>query len=71
MKARIALAVVAALAATPAAAQCKLGIVAELPVTMAGREPLVDARINGADTRFIADSGAFYSLITPASAARP
>ena len=30
---------------------------------------MVTAKINGADTTFVADSGAFYSMITPAAAA--
>jgi hypothetical protein len=32
--------------------------------------PLVSAKINGAEAQFIADSGAFYSMITPAAAAQ-
>ena len=51
-------------------AACKIGRLAELPVTMSGLRPLVSARINGADALFIADSGAFYSSITPAAAAQ-
>jgi len=51
-------------------AACKIGRLAELPVTMRGLRPLVSARINGAEAQFIADSGAFYSLITPAAAAQ-
>ena len=51
-------------------ATCKVGILAELPVTMTGLRPLVSAKINGSDALFIADSGAFYSLITPAAAAQ-
>ena len=51
-------------------AACKIGILAELPVTMTGLRPLVSAKINGAEALFIADSGAFYSLITPAAAAQ-
>jgi len=35
-----------------------------------GLRPLVSAKINGAEALFIADSGAFYSLITPAAAAQ-
>jgi tetratricopeptide (TPR) repeat protein len=50
-------------------AACKLGRIAELPVTMIGMRPLVPAQINGADAQFVVDSGAFYSTITPASAA--
>jgi tetratricopeptide (TPR) repeat protein len=60
------------LAPALAAAACKLLKIAELPVTMSGsgHKPLVTARINGADASFIADSGAFYSLITQAAAAQ-
>src|ERR1700730_8384243 len=51
-------------------AACKIGRLAELPVTMRGLRPLVSARINGAEALFIADSGAFFSTITPAAAAQ-
>jgi tetratricopeptide (TPR) repeat protein/predicted aspartyl protease len=50
-------------------AACKIGRLAELPVTMTGLRPLVSAKINGADALFVADSGAFFSMITPAAAA--
>ncbi len=36
-----------------------------LPVTMDDGSPVVEAKINGAEVRFIADSGAFYSVISP------
>ncbi len=49
---------------------CKLEKLAELPVTMANSSPLVSAKINGADALFLADSGAFYSVISPGSAAQ-
>ncbi|HEU4625481.1 MAG TPA: aspartyl protease family protein [Steroidobacteraceae bacterium] len=52
-----------------ALAKCSVGKIAELPVTMRAMKPLVSAKINGASALFVADSGAFYSLITPASAA--
>jgi hypothetical protein len=55
---------------TLALADCRLFKVAELPVTMSGLQPLVPAKINGADASFIADSGAFYSIIGPAAAAQ-
>ncbi len=51
-----------------ASAACKLGRLAELPVTMVGERPVVPAQINGQDALFVADSGAFYSLITHANA---
>jgi tetratricopeptide (TPR) repeat protein len=50
-------------------AHCTLARFAELPVTMTGAmRPMVHAQINGADALFIADSGAFYSSLTPAAA---
>ncbi|HYC08231.1 MAG TPA: aspartyl protease family protein [Steroidobacteraceae bacterium] len=36
---------------------------------MSGLAPLVHAKINGTDALFIADSGAFFSMLTPAAAA--
>jgi tetratricopeptide (TPR) repeat protein len=61
-----------ALAGAPSesAASCKLSKLAEFPVTMNGLQPLIHAQINGKDAMFIADSGAFYSMITPGSAAQ-
>ena len=56
--------------AGPAAAACKLGLIAELPVTMNGLTPVVPAKVNGVDARLIADSGAFFSMITPGAAAK-
>jgi len=61
--------VLAAAPLTGSAAECKIGKIAELPVTMNGLRPIVTAQINGVDTQFIADSGAFYSTLSPASAA--
>ncbi len=74
MSARIVgvLASLLALAGSPGsgfAAECKIGKIAELPVTMNGLRPMITAQINGADVQFIADSGAFYSTLSPASAA--
>jgi hypothetical protein len=43
--------------AAPAA--CKMSKMAELPVTMLNRRPLIDAKINDKDVRFEVDSGAF------------
>src|SRR4029077_16054647 len=51
-------------------AACKLGKMAELPVTMSNLKPIVTAQINGVDARFVADSGAFFSMITRAGAAQ-
>jgi tetratricopeptide (TPR) repeat protein/predicted aspartyl protease len=55
-------------AGTAAGEPCKLGRLAELPVTMENRLPLVHAAINGKDALFVADSGAFFSTLTPAAA---
>ncbi len=55
-------------AAFSADSHCKLGKMAEFPITMRGQRPLMTAGINGTDVQFLVDSGAFYSLISPASA---
>ena len=48
---------------------CQVGTIVPLPVTMSGLRPLVRAKINGHDAVFVADSGAWYSMISPGSAA--
>jgi tetratricopeptide (TPR) repeat protein/predicted aspartyl protease len=65
-------AVALALVAHPAraAAVCKLHKLLELPVTMVGTQPTVPVTLNGKPARFLVDTGAFFSLITPAAAAR-
>ena len=45
------------------ASKCQLRQVVELPVTMAGMAPTVPVKINGKETRLMADSGAFYSIL--------
>jgi len=67
-----AVALVAGILALPASAEtkkCSVGMLLELPVTMSYMRPLVPATINGHDIKLIADSGAFYSNISPGSAA--
>jgi tetratricopeptide (TPR) repeat protein len=49
---------------------CQMFKLAELPVTMAGLRPLVPAKINGTEVLFVADSGAFFGMITAAGAAQ-
>jgi tetratricopeptide (TPR) repeat protein/predicted aspartyl protease len=49
---------------------CKLGKIAEFPITMVGTRPLMSASINDVDVQFIVDSGAFYSMMSAASAAQ-
>jgi len=64
------IALLGALAAPqPAASKCQAEKIAEFPITMAGRSPIVDARFGDKAARFILDSGAFYSTISRASAA--
>ena len=57
-------------ASPPALATCTLGRLAELPVTMLGLKPVLEAKINDQDVRLVADTGAAYSVLTPAAAAR-
>jgi tetratricopeptide (TPR) repeat protein/predicted aspartyl protease len=51
-----------------AADGCKLNRLATLPVTMEGLRPTVEAQINGTPALFTLDSGAFWSMLSPASA---
>ncbi|MBW8743489.1 MAG: tetratricopeptide repeat protein [Sphingomonas sp.] len=44
-------------------------MIVPLPVTMSGLRPLVHAKINGHEAVFVADSGAWFSMISPGSAA--
>src|ERR1700755_2778097 len=52
----------------PLFAKCELTQVGMLPVTMEGLKPTVVLKINGADAKFVVDSGGFYSMINYASA---
>jgi tetratricopeptide (TPR) repeat protein/predicted aspartyl protease len=72
MRTRVGVLALLSLACAPAwvFAECKIAKIAELPVTMSGSKPLVTAQINGQDARFVADSGAFYSMLSGASAAQ-
>ncbi|HEY2659411.1 MAG TPA: aspartyl protease family protein [Caulobacteraceae bacterium] len=56
-------------AADPALADCKVGKIAELPVTMADMQPLAPVKVNGVEVMLLADSGAFYSLLSPSAVA--
>jgi tetratricopeptide (TPR) repeat protein/predicted aspartyl protease len=51
-----------------AGAACRLTALMNWPVTMLGARPIVHASLNGTDVQFEADSGAFYSMISPGSA---
>lgn len=60
----------AVIACTPvqAATKCQLARLAELPITMLGLRPTIVAKINDQDAKFALDSGAFYSMISSATA---
>lgn len=64
----LALAPTALPAAVAAAEPCRLGHIGDLPVTMEGMQPHVHAAIDGTNALFIADSGAYFSTLTPAAA---
>lgn len=49
-------------------ANCRMGKLLELKVTMHGARPLTDIDINGRSLPFIVDSGAFFSTISPGTA---
>ena len=55
---------------TPAEACCVMGKLAEFPITMNGPVPLVTAKVNGVEGHFLFDSGAWWSIITTAAAAK-
>jgi tetratricopeptide (TPR) repeat protein/predicted aspartyl protease len=48
-------------------AECKRAAL-DLPVTISGTRPLVDAKINHQDVRLLVDSGAFFGMISAAMA---
>ncbi len=52
------------------AAGCTLQKIADLPVTMMGLNPTVTTQINGQDARLFIDTGASFSMLSPASAAK-
>ncbi len=50
------------------AGKCHISKVADLPITMDNLRPVIPAKINGQDAKFMLDSGAFYSMISSATA---
>jgi len=56
--------------AASASAACKLLQLGEIPVTMQGLEPVIEAKINGQPVHLVADSGFFYSAIDSTEALR-
>lgn len=53
-----------------AAGKCQLQQLGVLPVEMQGLRPIIRTKINGADARFLLDTGAFFSTISRDMAAR-
>lgn len=51
----------------PARAACQLLLVAEMPATMHGDEPLVDVTLNGRPFRFLVDTDNAWSFLAPAA----
>lgn len=47
---------------------CNLNREAEVPISMSGLRPLLTAQINGKSAKFLLDSGAFYSMMSTATA---
>jgi tetratricopeptide (TPR) repeat protein len=60
----------AALCPAGAADRCKLLRSQPVPVKMEGMRPVISARINGVEARFIIDTGSFFDFLSPAAAAR-
>jgi len=50
--------------------KCELGQVAELPIAMKGLRPTVIATINAREARLFINSGALFSMMSPATAAQ-
>jgi tetratricopeptide (TPR) repeat protein len=55
--------------ASAKADDCKVALLATVPVTMNGLRAIVDAKVNGTPSRFILDSGAFFNTMPLAKAA--
>jgi predicted aspartyl protease len=65
-------ALAALLACLPASARaaCQMTKIVEMPVTMDDLVPTVAGEVNGHEAHFIADSGAFFSMLTKTAAKR-
>jgi tetratricopeptide (TPR) repeat protein/predicted aspartyl protease len=57
-------ALLCSLPAHAAEKKCVLQRAAEMPVTMSGTRPLISGTLNGRPARFLADSGAFFSILS-------
>jgi tetratricopeptide (TPR) repeat protein/predicted aspartyl protease len=54
--------------AGPASAACKFEKAAEVPVTMQGTQPIVTAKLNGQDAKFMIDTGDTFGVVSPETA---
>jgi tetratricopeptide (TPR) repeat protein len=64
------IAALALLVGLPAGAhECNIQLLPSIPVTMKGLRPMITTRINGRKARFIIDTGAFWSMLSPAAEA--
>jgi tetratricopeptide (TPR) repeat protein len=50
--------------------KCRVSRVVELPITMNSLRPTIPVKINNRDAKFMLDSGAFYSIMSSATAAQ-
>lgn len=55
--------------ANAADSKCKVFRILELPITMNSLRPTIPVKINNRDAKFVLDSGAFYSIMSSATAA--
>ena len=66
--ASIAMAMLLAAPGARADNKCSLNREVEVPISMSGLRPLMTAQINGKSAKFLLDSGAFYSMMSTATA---
>jgi tetratricopeptide (TPR) repeat protein/predicted aspartyl protease len=66
----VALSALALFAAGSASAACQFAKIADVPVTMDGLRPTIMTKINGQDAKFLVDTGAFFSGVTPETVAK-
>jgi tetratricopeptide (TPR) repeat protein len=60
----------ASLSAAAADNRCKLMMSPQVPIKMEDLRPVISADINGAEARFIVDTGSFWGFLSPAAAAQ-
>jgi tetratricopeptide (TPR) repeat protein/predicted aspartyl protease len=53
-----------------AAADCKLQAILNMPITMAGTQPLVTVKLNGTEAHLVMDTGSTFSIVSPETAKR-